>query len=303
MPPAVQCKYRLEEGATLFMLAGLNLAIIFSPVFYELYDIFFLNLILSAMIFFIAFLNQRRNTVLIILIRDWYILLILITVYFELKRLVPLINPKDVDYLLIEVDRILFSGQDPTVLLESVTFPALTEFLQIIYASFYLLPFSFCLFLYLKGRRKTFHIAASVIIIGFYISYAGYFLTPAVGPRYTLADLQNIELTGLWSFGFIRSMLDDATGVMRDCCPSGHTMLSLMTVFLALRYERGFSRIAIPWTLFLVFSTVYLRYHYFVDIIAGIFLAFLFLFAFPAIEKFPVQAAGPYTIISFSKMR
>lgn len=205
----------------------------------------------------------------------------LLMIYMENARLIPLINPNDMDGLLIILDRYLFLGNDPTVMLGKMSSPPLTEILQIVYASFYFLPLTLCVMAY-RQDRDTFHIIASVILTGFYISFIGYYLTPALGPRFTIQH--DHPLTGVFSFNVIRSTLDSLEGVMRDCCPSGHAMISVLTVLLAYRYKKSFFGPALVWTVLLFFSAVYLRYHYVVDLIAGLVMAgiyFLFIPAFP----------------------
>ncbi len=278
--------YRLEEIATFFMCVLLNTMILLFTDFDRAAHLFILNLALVLIIFAVVWIERIWKRPAMTFLRDWYPLPLLITIYLELRHIVPLVNPHDVDDILIALDRILCRGHDPTVLMEYCTTPPLSEFLQIVYASFYLLPLSLCVITYWKGRKDAFHTVASTIIIGFYISYLGYFLTPAIGPRYTLTHLQTSELTGLWSFDCIRSMLDSASGVMRDCCPSGHTMLSTVTVLLAWRRERRCMPFATVWAAFIIFSAVYLRYHYITDILAGFVCALAFSLVFPLIEKY-----------------
>lgn len=286
MATMVRLKYRLEESATLFMLAGLNSAIILFANFNKVKAVFYLNLAMMVVICIAPWVQHKWKRLAIDFLRDWYLLPILIAIYLQLRPVIPLVNPNDADELLMAIDRGLFFGHDPTVLLEPFIIPAVTEFLQIVYASFYLLPLSLCVITYWQRRREIFHTVVSAIIIGFYISYVGYFFTPAIGPRYTLAHLQNIELSGLWSFGFIRTMLDYASGIMRDCCPSGHTMISIVTFLLTSRYEKKFAPVALIWAVALVFSTVYLRYHYVIDVLVSILLAFAFLPTLPFIQKY-----------------
>jgi len=290
--------YSLEETATLLVLLLLNLVILLFGRFGEAGGIFLLNLAFVGLIMVVSRVQRSRGGQTLTFIRDWYVLPLLITIYLEQGRLIPLINPHDVDGLLITIDRFLLFGHDPTVLLERMIFPPVTELLQIVYASFYLLPFSLCVIVYCRDRAVTFHVVAATIMIGFYVSYAGYYLTPAIGPRFTLEHLQRVPLTGLLSFDFIRSILDAAAGVVRDCCPSGHTMVSLLTVLLAARYEKRFLAPALVWTVLLMYSTMYLRYHYLVDLLAGIVLAgAVFLFV-PAVERFVTARTGRQ--ISFS---
>jgi len=55
--------------------------------------------------------------------------------------------------------------------------------------------------------------------------------------------------------------------------PSGHTQIALMVLYLACRYERTVFYIFSPIVCGLVFSTIYLRYHYVIDLLAGMTLA------------------------------
>jgi membrane-associated phospholipid phosphatase len=70
-------------------------------------------------------------------------------------------------------------------------------------------------------------------------------------------------------------MLAQAEGRMYDCMPSGHALVSLLTVLLSWRYAKRFFPVALVWTVLLIFSSVYLRYHYVTDLIAGMALAVL----------------------------
>ena len=59
----------------------------------------------------------------------------------------------------------------------------------------------------------------------------------------------------------------------RDCMPSGHTAIALIVLFLSYRYARLLFYLFCPIVGALILSTVYLRYHYVIDIFAGAALA------------------------------
>ena len=265
----------LEEKFTLGMVLLLNILILTFMRLGEALDIFILNIIIIASILTVSRVHSRFPNETSRFFRDWYVPALLIIIYLENRRLIPLINPHDLDDILIALDRFIFLGHDPTILLEKFTYPLLTEILQIAYASFYFLPFTLCLILYLKKPHLVFHINASVILMGFYLSYIGYYISPVIGPRFTLNHLQSVPLTGVLSFDFIHNMIARTEGIMRDCCPSGHAMISLLTVLLARRYTRNFFPIALIWAFLIIFSTVYLRYHYVTDLIVGMALGFV----------------------------
>ena len=174
------------------------------------------------------------------------------------------------DRWLIDADRWLFVT-DPTVWLERVTYPWLTELLQIFYATNYFLPLILVLALYLKKERLPFQKTVFAITLGYILSYLGYFVIPAIGPRFTI--FHRVPLEGI----FIREWLENAIYCLhscpRDCFPSGHTEIPLITLWLTFRFRRKLFYIYLPIVIGLISSTVYLRYHYVIDVIAGVALA------------------------------
>ena len=59
---------------------------------------------------------------------------------------------------------------------------------------------------------------------------------------------------------------------------AGHTGVALTVLYLAYRYKKTLFRIYLPVVMLLLFSTVYCRYHYVVDVIAGVVLAITAIF-------------------------
>lgn len=266
-------RLHMEEALSLSMALIYNIMIIVYADISNAYDLFLINLFIILVILGIYRIHKFYNRSWFIYFRDWYIILILLAIYMESNKLIPLVNPYDMDALIIEIDRVLFMGSDPTILFERFHHPFLTELLQIVYASFYFLPLTLCLLIYFKRNKADFHLVAATLILGFYLSFIGYYISPAIGPRYTLGHLQNIPLNGVLTFEPIRNCIDAIEGVTRDCCPSGHTLVAILTALLAYRYYRSFLPLAIIWTLLLILSTVYLRYHYVLDLIAGFILS------------------------------
>jgi len=266
----------LEEGLTIGMAALSNLLILLSMHIRQAHDIFVLNMFITSAILLVAYVYRRFPHAWLQFFRDWYVLPFLIVIYLENRTLIPIINPHDMDSLIMAADRVLFLGHDPTVLMERIMYPALSEILQVSYASFYFLPLALCVILYFyRETRDDFHIAASTIFMGFYLSYIGYYFTPVLGPRFTMEHLQSVPLSGLWTFDFLRNLLAQAEGKMYDCMPSGHALVSLLTVLLSWRYAKKYFPVALVWTVLLIFSTVYLRYHYVTDLVAGMALGVL----------------------------
>ncbi|VAX32548.1 phosphoesterase, PA-phosphatase related [hydrothermal vent metagenome] len=192
-------------------------------------------------------------------------------VFNSMTELVPGVNPGDIDFRLIRADYWLLGGY-PTVWLERVVNPYLTEILQLAYTSYYFLPVILGIALKIKKRETEFDEGLLFILLCFYLSYVGYILFPALGPRYTMNHLQSIPLKGTMLSEKIYSILNSIEGIKRDAFPSGHTAVTLVVLHLAYRYEKRLFYIYLPITVLLVFATVYCRYHYVVDVLGGIVL-------------------------------
>lgn len=196
----------------------------------------------------------------------------ILAVFESLERVVHSINPRDIDPLLIRLDYMLFGGY-PTVMMENMMSPLLTDFLQLAYTSYYFLPITLGVVLMKKNKNANFEHSLFLIMLCFYLSYIGYMVTPALGPRYTMNHLQGRELEGLFLAGPVQHLLNVLEGIKRDAFPSGHTGVVLTVLYLAFRYEKKLFGIFFPVAVALIFSTVYCRYHYVVDVIAGVGLA------------------------------
>ena len=208
------------------------------------------------------------------IINGWYPVVLITLTYKELEYLIPRLHPRDYDWPLARIDYRLF-GFHPTVWLERLAHPALSETLQLAYSCYYFLPVALGFVLWRSRRFQAFHFFVFILALGFYLSYLGYIIVPAIGPRFVLADLQTTPLTGLLMFEWVRGTLDRAEGITRDCFPSGHTALTLLVLYYARRFSRPLFWVILPVAAAIIAGTVYLRYHYVIDVIAGAMLALL----------------------------
>jgi membrane-associated phospholipid phosphatase len=185
------------------------------------------------------------------------------------------------DAYLISVDHALF-GVHPTVWMERLISPTLSAILQFAYLTYYFIPISLGTVLIARGRFGAFEEALFGILLCFYLSYLGYLLVPAIGPRFTLGHLQT---GGLQVSPFIEKIQDTLNGLEKnktDAFPSGHTAVSLMSLYYAWKSrEKKLFVGLIPVVAGLIVSTVYLRYHYVIDVIAGIALTVLTIYLAP----------------------
>ena len=194
-------------------------------------------------------------------------ILFIVLIYEFLGDLIQYLRP-DIDPSLIQIDLFVF-GVHPTVWMEQWIVPWLTDVMSLAYISYYFLPVILVVTLYLKGRMEDFNRSVFILAFGYYISFIGYILFPAIGPRYTLTHLQSVPLEGSFLTDFVRDGLNAIEHNKRDCMPSGHTQIALMVLCLAHRYERFLFYLLFPIVCGLILSTIYLRYHYVIDLFVG----------------------------------
>jgi membrane-associated phospholipid phosphatase len=194
-----------------------------------------------------------------------------VLIYESLGDLIQYLQP-DVDPWLIQIDFSIF-GVQPTLWMEQWIVPWFTDIMSLAYLSYYFIPVVLIAVLYLKDRMAEFDRSMFVLAFGYYVSFIGYILFPAIGPRYALTHLYSIPLEGSFITDFVRDALNALEHNKRDCMPSGHTQIVLMVLFLAYRYQKFLFYLFFPIISALILSTVYLRYHYVIDLLVGMALA------------------------------
>ncbi len=229
----------------------------------------------------IAYIEEVSKSKILRVIHYLYVLPVMFLTFRQLYFMIMPIRGKDYDDWFIAADRWLF-GTDPTLWLYQFSHPLLTEILQIIYGSFYFLPLILFVALLKKGRFFAADYAVFSIVYGFFLSYLGYFTLPGIGPRFTLHEFEQMHelLPGLFLTEFVREIINfgesipsgtpnPAEVVQRDIFPSGHTMITLIVMYLSVKLKSRSKYFLVPVGILLIFSTVYLWYHYVVDLIGG----------------------------------
>jgi len=222
--------------------------------------------------------------------RHWYPLPYVAACYKESALLVPAVRGSDLDQWLAGLDS-GFWGNHPTVWLERLHHPLLTEFLQWVYTLFVPAVLWVAWLLWRRGRFAEFRFYAFLIALGFLASYLGYLAVPARGPRFVLKHLQHIPLQGLWLFQGMQSVLDRLESAHYDCFPSGHTELTILAWWGSRMVSKTWFRLYFAYTPFLIFATVYLRYHYTVDLLAGASTAAVLILTAPLLYRKLSQGA------------
>ena len=191
------------------------------------------------------------------------------------------------------VDRALF-GTDVAKALEPLVAPPLTTFLAACYASYYVVLLAVGVRWYLQGRRLAFREFMVAETGALFVGYFGYLFLPAIGPHvYFHASEFTVPLTGDFIGPVIRSRALQHGGLNpRDAFPSLHTANAVTLLLMAWRHERRLLWFVTVPMLGLIVATVYLRFHYVADVLAGAALAVAWQFATIALVRREAGARG-----------
>ncbi|HVN31226.1 MAG TPA: phosphatase PAP2 family protein [Thermoanaerobaculaceae bacterium] len=190
-------------------------------------------------------------------------------IFLNLGRLIPLVNPRTYDEELEALDRALL-GHEAQAALYSLPLPGwIADVLTVAYSTFFFLAIA--LAVVLAARHDPFlpQVTAAVVFT-FVVSYAGYFVVPAYGPRTTVAQQRYLSLPPGLVGEKVRDRLDHWEKTKTDAFPSGHTMVTLAVLYCARRRYRTLYNVLLPIGTLLIAATILLTYHYVVDILAAI---------------------------------
>tara|TARA_B100001173_G_scaffold310912_1_gene326700 strand:+ start:1567 stop:2523 length:957 start_codon:yes stop_codon:yes gene_type:complete len=209
-----------------------------------------------------------------------------ISIYTNMHDMVHLVNPNDVDSSLIAWDDYLI-GFQPAIYLEQFITPNLTDFMYFSYSSFLIYVLLFPMYLYVKKQNTAFRETLVSVILTFYIGYVGYVIFPAVGPKFTMSHLFETSLSGTYITDRLSFLMNYEISeyTRRDCFPSLHNGVIFLILLFAFKHKKTYAFLFLPFAIALFISTLYLRYHYFVDMIAGFLLATIVFFIGPVLNN------------------
>ncbi|MBW3628126.1 MAG: phosphatase PAP2 family protein [Gemmatimonadetes bacterium] len=209
------------------------------------------------------------------LLRGILVVAVMFTLYTTLGHVAFAAMPWIADPWLEAADRALFLGPSPSLILAPLGATRWAEILSIFYAAF--IPYLYLsIFLGLIGRPEG---ERSEFVTGFAVLYAlsflGYLFLPARGPIVELADQFPTPVQGGYFHALVLRSVE-AAGGPHGAFPSLHVGASFYAALFDLRQGNTLrALIYAPLLVLIVLATLVLRYHYVVDLIAGVALALL----------------------------
>ena len=197
--------------------------------------------------------------------------------YFWLRDLLRAASTYSYDEALHHVDRRLF-GVEPSLWAERFVGRVTTEWFAFFYFSYFLvLAIHILPMLFLCRRKPLLEEFGLTMLTVYCVAQAMYLLVPAYGPHRSLAGLFTVELpTGFWYRTVLATV--HSGGAERDAFPSLHAAGPAAIALFSFRHRREVPfnytwSVTAFFTINIIVATVFLRWHYLIDVVAGLLLA------------------------------
>ncbi|CAN5766084.1 hypothetical protein BH11MYX4_BH11MYX4_39450 [soil metagenome] len=197
--------------------------------------------------------------------------------YFELRWILPVVSPHSLDANLLALDFRLF-GMEPALAWDRYVTPHTTEWFAFFYFGYFFLLVVHVLPMMFLGKNPARIAHFSLGIIGvFVIGHILYMLVPGWGPYRHLAGQFEHRLEGGFFWRLVLATVEGG-GAQKDIFPSLHTALPTYFAIFSYMHRRALPfRYTWPFMAFacsqIIIATMFLRWHYLIDIFAGLTLA------------------------------
>ena len=220
-------------------------------------------------------------------LRHGYPILLYPVLYAETGLLNQMFHSGYLDPRFLRLERWMFGWQPGLELMERFPSRGVSEVLYAAYFSYYLMVAGVALALLLRDRRQFAHFI-SVVSLVFYLCYLIYIFTPVVGPRIVAhgivakplppdvtpaSPLTTPAAVQKGVFFQIMAWIYDRFETPGAAFPSSHVAVALCTVYFSFLYLRPIRWAHLAMAILLCIATVYGRYHYVLDVVAGVLTA------------------------------
>jgi membrane-associated phospholipid phosphatase len=227
------------------------------------------HLSLSGML---LILNRARPPAGILrVMRDWHPLALFPLLYKEVELLAPVLGDWRLTAAIPSWEAALFAGQPSLYLSERLAFVPLSEYLHFCYLSYVIVIPSVAAYWYGSRREAAFGellLLLSAVLLG---SYLFFILLPVDSPYY-LSQRLGPPLSGHFFFDLVHQV-SARGGARGGAFPSAHVSGAVVVSLVAWRHQRRLAYLLIPIAVSVMIATVYGRFHYVLDSLAGAALA------------------------------
>lgn len=220
-------------------------------------------------------------------VRDWYPLFLFPVLYKEVELLAAAFGNWGLTQLVYEWESVLFAGQPAVYLADSLPFLPLSEYLHACYFAYLALLPVIGGYWYFNGRRGAFHEMLLVVALIYAACFTFYILFPVDSPFYRV-ESPGEPLASGWAFQLVHFFAERG-GARGGAFPSTHVAISTGIWLVCRRRDRRLAALLFFFVPGLYVATVYGRFHYALDVVAGWAVA---LVAFATLDRVLRARAG-----------
>jgi hypothetical protein len=200
----------------------------------------------------------------------------LLASFFQLREILPAVSPWSVDDRIYAFDMRVF-GVEPSAWLDRFVSPFSTEWFAFFYFLYFLILTVHVLPMLMQRDEVLLSRFALGILLLFMTAHLVYMVVPGWGPYWYLKGTFDHQLEGGLFWRLVRETVD-AGGAQKDIFPSLHTAAPTFLAIFSARHRKLLPfRYTWPLVAFLatqiILATMFLRWHYLVDVLAGLVLA------------------------------
>lgn len=203
--------------------------------------------------------------------------------YTELQTLNQLVTPGYYDPTVEGWESALFGVQLSVEAARAAPWTWLSELLHLGYFSYYLVLPAAAVGAFLASGDDGLERYAVTVAAAFYVCYLCFAVFPVTGPRYLFPPPSGPPAEGPL-YALVHAVLE-AGSSKGTAFPSSHVAAALAALLAVRRETKGWFRVLLPFVALLVVGTVYGRFHYGVDALAGLAVGVLAWLATPSLVR------------------
>ncbi len=205
--------------------------------------------------------------------RDWYPALLFPVLYKEVERFALAFGNWRLTESIQQLEVSFFGGHPSLYASRLCPWVSLSEYLHFCYFAYLLLLPAVGGWWYFNGRRRDFYELLLLVSATLFSSYVFYMSYPVDSPFYLFARLE-APLTDGFFYRLVH-FFSERGGARGGAFPSAHVSVSLVIWLVAWQRQRRLAWVLAPMIAGLVCATVYGRFHYVLDALAGLLVAVL----------------------------
>ena len=266
--PSIRCFRRIDIATILYLLAVAGLVSLVGLNTIHRVLLVCIHLFLAILILLLPCLREKIRYRPIVFLLDWYPIFAFPLLYKQVEFLAEIIGAWDLTQIIQRWEVQIFTGY-PSLWLGDM-FPSilLSEYLHFCYFCYILLIPAVGGYWYFRGKRTAFRELLFLLAVTYYSSFLFFILYPVDSPYYLFIKLGEPAANG--PFYKLVHFISERGGARGGAFPSLHVSASTVLLLTVLHSQRRLGCFLLPVVGGIYVATLYGRFHYALDVVAGV---------------------------------